>query len=90
LAALEGTLEKEIPVCCIFAETTAHLPNFESALTVLRARCPAAENSLEVRVIEGADHNFIMPGCTEKLIAVLGDWLEDPARPWNAVRRYVD
>lgn len=90
LAALEGTLEKEIPVCCIFAESTAHLPNFESVLPVLRARCPVAEDSLEVRVIEGADHNFIMPGCTEKLIEVLSDWLEGPERPWNAVRRFGD
>ena len=57
---------------------------FESVLPGLTT---AHDTLLEHRVIEGADHNFAARGSTERLFAVLTEWLSSTERPWAVPRR---
>jgi len=92
LRALKGSLERGVPSLCIFGETEEPRM-FESVrpgLTGARPRGGGAgplEAFLERRVIEGADHNFVARGSTERLFATLGGWLSHPERPWAVPRR---
>ncbi len=87
LLLLSKTLcEAGIPVCCVFAESTELLPKFKSVLPVLHSGSRSAEELLEVQTIEEADYNFIMPGCTEKLMAVLVDGSKTPSGPGRGTR----
>lgn len=82
LAAIEKSLERGIPMFCAFAESSEHWPKFDTLSPSLRETRPQAESLINFRVIEGADHNFMMPGCTENLMDALNLWLDDPQIPW--------
>ena len=77
LAALGKTLDRRIPVFCVFADTEQP-KSFETVLPGLLANRADVDGSIEYRVIQGADHNFTMPGFSEKLTESLMTWLEDP------------
>ncbi len=77
LAALGKTLDRRIPVFCVFADTEQ--PKwFETVLPGLLADRADGEGCIGFRVIRGADHNFTMPGSSEKLSESLITWLEGP------------
>jgi hypothetical protein len=77
LAALGKTLDRKIPVFCVFADTEQPR-SFETAMPGLLADRAEADGLVEYRVIKGADHNFTMPGFSEQLSESLITWLEDP------------
>lgn len=77
LAALGKTLDRRIPVFCVFADTEQP-KSFESVLPGLLANRKDVDSFIKYRVIQGADHNFTMPGFSEKLTEYLMTWLEDP------------
>lgn len=81
LKALETSLDKRIPMCCVFADSE-DVRLFETALPGLLAGRSHAESLIDLRIVEGADHNFIMPGFAAKLTAELVSWLDDRSESW--------
>jgi alpha-beta hydrolase superfamily lysophospholipase len=75
LVALESVLRRTVPVCCLFAEEK-ELRRFSLVISRLMEALPPEAPVLDVRVIKGADHNFVMPGCAERLSTELVDWLD--------------
>ena len=84
LAALGQVLASEIPVFCVFAEGEGR-QQLEAALPDLRAAPPGGADGLRLQTVPGADHNFVMPGCPERLAGMLLDWLAAAGRPWAGV-----
>jgi alpha/beta superfamily hydrolase len=81
LAAMEGTLDRRIPVFCVFADGW-NARYFDSALPGLHAPRTLPETLLSSHFIEGADHAFTMPNKTEELVATMLQWYDDPSIPW--------
>jgi alpha/beta superfamily hydrolase len=81
LTAFGQVLARELPVLCVFAkgEERRHL---EAALPDLLAAGPGVAAGPGIQTVPGADHNFVMPGCRERLADILLDWLTAAERPW--------
>ena len=79
--ALKSTFDRGVPVLCLFAEGQ-HRHDLESALPGLLPVESPARAGLSVQSLEGADHNFVMPGCSERLAEALLAWLNSPEHPW--------
>lgn len=68
-------LERGVAACCVFADTEQ--PRlFHEILPGLTARIPESQASVESHVIRGADHNFIMPGCSASLAEAVISWID--------------
>jgi exosortase A-associated hydrolase 2 len=79
--ALKRTLDRGVPVLCVFADGQ-HRRHLESALPGLLPVESAFGPRFSLQHLEGADHNFVMPGCPERLAEALLAWLNSPERPW--------
>ena len=91
LRAMRHSLERGVASLCIFGDTEGPrlFESVLSGLTAARGRGAGARSPdalLEHRVIEGADHNFVARGSTERLFATLRAWLSHPERPWAVPR----
>lgn len=89
LAALERTLDRRVPVLCVFADTEQ--PKlFEQALPGVFDRRPAARPCISYEIIRGSDHNFTVTGSAEALIGAVVSWLDSPSSPWAHCFRAPD
>jgi hypothetical protein len=79
--ALKHTFDRGVPVLCLFADDQ-HRRHLESALPGLLPVESTARARFSVQSLEGADHNFVMPGCPERLAEALLAWLSSPEQPW--------
>lgn len=75
LTAVKELFDREIPMCFVFADKE-HVHLFKTVLPKVCAERQRAESLINLRTISGADHNFIMPGCAEKLTGELVEWLD--------------
>lgn len=75
IAALEDAISEKVPMCFVFAGNN-HDRLLRSILPGVSAGRPHAESLIDVKVLEDADHNFIMPGCAERLTDEVVAWFE--------------
>ena len=80
LRALARCVDRGVPVLCVFGDTDEPRM-FEQVLPGLVDGRPGGVP--ERRVLAGADHNFVAPGCTERLFETFTEWLSSPERPWT-------
>jgi alpha/beta superfamily hydrolase len=84
MEAFKNLLEQELPVCCVFADTSDYRL-FLSAQKLLLPEEDIDPSVLQIKAISGAEHTFTMPGQTDELVRSLLDWFTDPKNPWNGV-----
>ena len=86
IGALRRVLDRGIPTLWVFADGR-HRGHLESILPGLTgepaARDPRLAAGPVLRSLDGADHNFVMPGCRERLAEAFLAWLSSPDRPWS-------
>ena len=74
VSSVKACCGREMPILCVFGSTD-NAEYFDSIRSIGFLQAAAASGKLSRHVVEGADHDFLLPQHSTELIVKLEDWL---------------